>query len=61
MEITINDFCSLKNVGFVLDSGVYTIAGKNGSGKSQLLMAIAHQYGNTLLSQYGFNNEIIND
>lgn len=50
-----------KRVNFELESGVYTVAGKNGSGKSQLLMAIAHQYGNNLLTQYGFNRDIIDE
>ena len=32
------------------------LAGKNGAGKSQLLMTIAHQYGNNTLRQQGFEN-----
>lgn len=56
MRIVIRDFCALKNVEFVLNPGINVIAGKNGSGKSQLLMALAHQFGNMTLSQNGFEN-----
>jgi predicted ATPase len=56
MRIEIKNFCALKNVEFTLNPGINVIAGKNGSGKSQLLMALAHQYGNQTLSRNGFEN-----
>lgn len=46
MKIEIHDFCALKNVEFEINKGISIVAGKNGCGKSQLLMALAHQYGN---------------
>lgn len=56
MRIEIKNFCALKNVEFTLNPGINVIAGKNGSGKSQLLMALAHQYGNQTLRKNGFEN-----
>jgi len=49
MKIEIKDFCALKRVEFEINPGISIIAGKNGCGKSQLLMALAHQYGNQTL------------
>ncbi|HPE09229.1 MAG TPA: AAA family ATPase [Saprospiraceae bacterium] len=54
MKIEIHDFYSLKNVEFSLYEGINVLAGKNGSGKSQLLILIANQFGNQTLGQYGF-------
>ncbi len=42
MKINITDFMALKNVDFEIQEGINVVAGKNGSGKSQLLLAIAH-------------------
>ncbi len=41
MKIEIKDFLSVKNVNFEIKKGINVIAGKNGSGKSQILIALA--------------------
>jgi len=56
MNIRIDNFCSLNHIEFTIKQGINILAGKNGSGKSQLLMAIAHQYGNQTLKTQGFEN-----
>jgi len=56
MKIQIDNFCALSHVEFTLNPGINVIAGKNGSGKSQLLMTIADQYGNQTLNHEGFKN-----
>lgn len=55
MTIIVHDFYALKRVNFTINPGINIIAGKNGSGKSQLLMALAHQYGNQTLNQNGYD------
>jgi predicted ATPase len=54
IKVRIDKFYALNHVEFDLKQGINVIAGKNGSGKSQLLMAIAHQYGNGTLQNEGF-------
>lgn len=44
MKIVFKDFLSLKNVEFDIERGINVIAGKNGSGKSHLLLGLAHNY-----------------
>lgn len=55
MKIDIENFYSLKRVSLEVDEGISVIAGKNGSGKSQLLAAIvgATPQGAKGLAEYG--------
>lgn len=56
MNLYIENFCALSKVNIDLQCGINILAGKNGTGKSQLLMAIAHQYGNQTLRKQGFED-----
>src|ERR1022692_1398376 len=56
MKIHVENFYSIKFASFDLRPGISVLAGKNGSGKSQLLAAIASvsDKGPTGVSQFGF-------
>lgn len=57
LKIKINNFYSLKKVEFEIEKGINLIVGRNGSGKSQLLLSIANQYGGfKFIHDYGFDN-----
>ena len=56
MKIHIENFCALNHIEFYINTGINVIAGRNGCGKSQLLMSLAHQYGNSTLNNEGFDN-----
>jgi ABC-type lipoprotein export system ATPase subunit len=58
VNIKIADFLSLKNVEFEIEKGITVIAGKNGSGKSQLLIGIAHNNSKqNLMEEYGYSSK----
>jgi ABC-type lipoprotein export system ATPase subunit len=63
LHIKIENLLALKNVSFAIEKGISVIAGLNGSGKSQLLLAIwksmpSHNYLERHLKHYGFQDSL---
>lgn len=55
MRIKINDFLSIRKAEFSIDTGITVFAGKNGCGKSQLLLGIAQTNSESdILEELGF-------
>lgn len=60
MKIKVKDFLSIKNAEFEIQKGISIIAGKNGSGKSQLLLGIAQKISKSnLAEEMGFPKKIV--
>lgn len=60
MKIKVVDFLSIKRAEFEIEKGISVIAGKNGSGKSQLLLGIAQKISKSNLSEeLGFSKKMV--
>lgn len=60
MRIKVVDFLSIKYAEFEIEKGINVIAGKNGSGKSQMLLGIAQKVSKSnLLKESGFSDKVI--
>ena len=57
IKIVVSDTYSIRRAELQLTKGITVLAGKNGCGKSQLLMAIAKTAGGLNFKQYGFSAE----
>lgn len=56
MRIQIKDFLSLKKIDFEIRKGINLLVGKNGSGKTQVLVALAQKYTqHFVLQEYGYD------
>ncbi|MBO4626684.1 MAG: AAA family ATPase [Lachnospiraceae bacterium] len=60
LKIKVTDFLSIKYAEFEIQKGISVIAGKNGSGKSQLLLGIAQKISKSnLAEEMGFSRRIV--